>query len=260
MHSRVPCCAGLNRDIACRHPAWTAGWFAHPVSPGFHPGLFVQVPGPEGRVDSSGRRPAKRTAARCRGFACSMLPGFHPGLFVQVPGPEGRVDSSGRRPAKRTAARGRGFACSTLPGFHPGLFVQVPGPEGRVDSSGRRPAKRTAARCRGFACSMLPGFHPGLFVRVPGPEGRVDSSGRRPAEPLRAPSEDASRAEWESLRLKQSVFPHLTVRASQQPGTTAKDRGERGRKPQPDSTAGDCRSSGASLPTDQVFAGFVAAT
>jgi len=178
MHSRVPCCAGLNRDIACRHPAWTAGWFAHPVSPGFHPGLFVQVPGPEGRVDSSGRRPAKRTAARCRGFACSMLPGFHPGLFVQVPGPE----------------------------------------------------------------------------------GRVDESGRRPAEPLRAPSEDASRAEWESLRVKQSVFPHLTVRASQQPGTTAKDRGERGRKPQPDSTAGDCRSSGASLPTDQVFAGFVAAT
>jgi len=41
MPSRVPCCAGLNRDIACGHPAWTAGWFSHPVSPGFHPGLLV---------------------------------------------------------------------------------------------------------------------------------------------------------------------------------------------------------------------------
>jgi hypothetical protein len=40
MRSRVPCDVGLNRDIACRHPAWTAGWFSHPVSPGSRPGLL----------------------------------------------------------------------------------------------------------------------------------------------------------------------------------------------------------------------------
>jgi len=34
-----------------------------------------------------GRRPAKRTAARGRGFACSMLPGCHPGLLGPVPAP-----------------------------------------------------------------------------------------------------------------------------------------------------------------------------
>ena len=35
----------------------------------------------------SGRRPAKRTAARGRGFACSTLPGFHPGLLGRVTRP-----------------------------------------------------------------------------------------------------------------------------------------------------------------------------
>ena len=52
----------------------------------------------------SGRRPAKRTAARRRGFACSMLPGFHPGLLACVPGPEGRVVS--KRAQARQANRG----------------------------------------------------------------------------------------------------------------------------------------------------------
>ena len=38
--SPVPCCAGLNLEIACRDPAWMAGWFSCPESPGFHQGLF----------------------------------------------------------------------------------------------------------------------------------------------------------------------------------------------------------------------------
>jgi len=40
MPSRLPCEAGSNREIVCRHPAWTAGWFSCPESPGFHPGLL----------------------------------------------------------------------------------------------------------------------------------------------------------------------------------------------------------------------------
>jgi len=35
----------------------------------------------------SGRRPAKRTAARGRGFACSMPPGFHPELLGRLKKP-----------------------------------------------------------------------------------------------------------------------------------------------------------------------------
>jgi hypothetical protein len=31
---------GFAPGITCRHPAWTAVWFSHPVSPGFHPGLL----------------------------------------------------------------------------------------------------------------------------------------------------------------------------------------------------------------------------
>jgi len=68
----------------------------------------------------SGRRPAKRTAARCRGFACIMLPGFHPGLLVRVPGLEGRVDS--KRAAARQANHGTKprVRVHHAPGFPPG--------------------------------------------------------------------------------------------------------------------------------------------
>jgi len=138
--SRVPCDVGLNRAIACRHPAWTAGWFSHPESPGFHPGLFVWVPGLEGRVDSSGRRPAKRTAARGRGFAWIMSPGFHPGLF----GTRANGTKSPRREPGDSGSHA--FPGAMRCGFEPGNCVPSSGMDGgEVFTPG------------------VPGFPPGAF-------------------------------------------------------------------------------------------------
>ena len=79
MPSRVPCDVSLNRRIACLRVAWTAGWFSYPVSPGFHPGLFVWASGLEGRVDSkraAARQANRGTKPRVR---VDHVPGFPPG-------------------------------------------------------------------------------------------------------------------------------------------------------------------------------------
>jgi len=93
-HTRCPRVS--TRGFSCACQAWRAG------------------------LIPSGRRPAKRTAARRRGFACSMLPGFHPGLLVCVPGLEGRVDS--KRAQARQANRGKTprVRVQHVPGFPPG--------------------------------------------------------------------------------------------------------------------------------------------
>jgi len=70
---------GLNRELGRRHPAWMAGWLSCPESPGFHPGLLVFVPGPEGRVDSKraqARQANRGTTPRVR---VQHAPGFPPG-------------------------------------------------------------------------------------------------------------------------------------------------------------------------------------
>jgi hypothetical protein len=60
-HTRCPRVS--TRGFSCACQAWRAG------------------------LIPSGRRPAKRTAARRRGFACSMSPGFHPGLLGRATRP-----------------------------------------------------------------------------------------------------------------------------------------------------------------------------
>ena len=65
----------------------------NPASPDFRPGLFVKLAsGPEGRVSTSGRRPAKKlaedrhppvVATRCDVFRETASPDFRPGLFVR---------------------------------------------------------------------------------------------------------------------------------------------------------------------------------
>ena len=55
--------------LAGRHPAWTAGWFSHPESPGFHPGLLGRVTRPIPKstdLQNHGRKriPAARTLCR----------------------------------------------------------------------------------------------------------------------------------------------------------------------------------------------------
>ena len=104
-----------------------------------------------------GRRPAKRTAARCRGFACSMLPGFHPGLFVWMPGLEGRVDSN--RAAARQANRGTmpRVRVHHAPGFPPGASWT----DDETDSRCKGPAKRRSQpdSCSGDALSSHSAQH-----------------------------------------------------------------------------------------------------
>jgi len=85
MRSHVPCAAGLHRDIACRHPAWTAGWFSHPESPGYHPGLLgtrvASTKSPRREPGDSGSNAIPR-AMRCR---------FAPGTHTQSSGMDGGV-------------------------------------------------------------------------------------------------------------------------------------------------------------------------
>ncbi len=67
--SRLPCEAGSNREIACRHPAWTAGWFSCPDSPGFHPGLLgrLKKPSPNSKdLQNNVRNRVDTPAMRCR--------------------------------------------------------------------------------------------------------------------------------------------------------------------------------------------------
>ena len=116
----------------------------------------------------SGRRPAKRTAARGRGFACSMPPGFHPGLLVWVPGPEGRVDS--KRAQARQANRGtRPRVCvQHAPGFSPGASwatraIHTKSPRRKPGDSGSHP----------FPLAMRSGFEPGNCVPSSGMDGGV---------------------------------------------------------------------------------------
>ena len=75
MPSRVPCDVGLNREIACGHPAWTAGWFSHPVSPGFHPGLLGTRVAP---TKSPRREPGRMLHANLRPHAAICLAGRRP--------------------------------------------------------------------------------------------------------------------------------------------------------------------------------------
>ena len=63
MPSQVPCNVGLSREIACRHLAWTAGWFSCPESPGFHPGLLGRAPRPISNSKDLQHNVRKRIAA-----------------------------------------------------------------------------------------------------------------------------------------------------------------------------------------------------
>jgi len=58
-----------------------------PGVPGFPPGAFCACQAWRAGLIPSGRRPAKRTAARGRGFACSMLPVSTRGFLGPVTGP-----------------------------------------------------------------------------------------------------------------------------------------------------------------------------
>jgi len=69
MPSQVPCDGGLNREIVGRHPAWMAGWFSCPESPGFHPGLLGRATGPipdSQDLQNNGRNRIPAAATPCR--------------------------------------------------------------------------------------------------------------------------------------------------------------------------------------------------
>jgi hypothetical protein len=158
MPSRVPCDAGLNRDIACRHPAWTAGWFSHPVSPGFHPGLFGTRVAPQkapggsrgtpGRISSRvpcdvglNRDIACRHPAWTAGwFSHPVSPGFHPGLL-------GTRVASTKSPRRKPGDSGsHAFPDAMLRGFEPGHCVPSSSMDGGV-----------------VFTPGVPGFPPGAF-------------------------------------------------------------------------------------------------
>ena len=82
---RSPCAAGLHEGITCRGTAWTAGWFSHPESPGFHPGLLVT----RANVTKSPRRKPGDTGWQAFPFA--MWCGFVPGHCVPSSGMDGGV-------------------------------------------------------------------------------------------------------------------------------------------------------------------------
>jgi len=198
MPSRVPCDVGLNRAIACGHPAWTAGWCSYPVSPGFHPGLLGtrvastksprQEPGDSGSHAFPGAMRCGFEPGNCvrsSGMDCGVVfipgvPGFPPGAFLE------RVSLPQKAPGRSRGTPGgmpsrvpcdvglnRAIACGhpawtagwcsypVSPGFHPGLFVWAPGPEGRVDS--KRAAARQANRgtMPRIRVDHAPGFPPG---------------------------------------------------------------------------------------------------
>jgi len=64
MPSQVPCDMSLNREMACRHPAWMASWFSCPVSPGCHPGLLGSERCVTGQADHANHRWPRSQASR----------------------------------------------------------------------------------------------------------------------------------------------------------------------------------------------------
>ena len=74
---------GFEPEIARRHPAWTAGWFSYPVSPGFHPGLFVT----RANGTKSPRREPGDSGSHT--FPGAMRCGFEPGNCVPSSGMDG---------------------------------------------------------------------------------------------------------------------------------------------------------------------------
>ena len=106
MPSQVPCEVGLNREIECRHPAWTAGWLSCPESPGFHPGLLVFVPGPEGRVDSK-RAQARQANRGTRPRVCVQhAPGFPPGASWAAEETESQFKGSAKQRSQADSCSG----------------------------------------------------------------------------------------------------------------------------------------------------------
>ena len=159
--SRLPCEAGSNREIACRHPAWTAGWFSCPESPGFHPGLLVWVPGPEGRVDSKraqARQANRGTRPRVR---VQHAPGFPPGASwatraIHTKSPRRKPGDSGSHP----------FPLAMRSGFEPGNCVPSSGMDGGV------------VFVPGF-----PGFPPGASWAAEETESQFKGSAKQRSQP-----------------------------------------------------------------------------
>ena len=117
MPSRVPCDVGLNRDIACRHPAWTAGWFSCPVSPGFHPGLLGRatrpIPNSKDLQTTVASEYLHRPGWRCRG----RLPAFKAQPAPATMAVQGSAAGPDGRPSKPSLHRPR-WRCRRINGGH----------------------------------------------------------------------------------------------------------------------------------------------
>ena len=116
-----------------------------PGVPGLPSGAsYQQALGPEGRVSTSGRRPAKKKSQDAM-------------FFVNT---SGRVSTSGRRPAKRRSAGCRAVACIQPMGSPSRMHPYHYGVASRSPSAWRRMARSSAAslRERFFSCIAIRGF------------------------------------------------------------------------------------------------------